>query len=192
MPSSAVYCQCHSFLCLIPMPETSLSLQTFIFKHIQAISLFLSISAIIISLFWIWKPGVSWKAIIVLFLTWQFLFVVHSVFLSNLFPPKLFFLLTALLILFLVSVRFSFLRWPTKDFFLIGLTLCLFLEYKYILSFCLFIHSNYFFLAISGMSVLAFSGFSGCYFESSQGHLLIALTLQLTGYGCWKFNLLPP
>lgn len=146
MPSSAVYCQCHSFLCLIPMPETSLSLQTFIFKYIQAISLILSISAIIISLFWIWKPGVSWKAIIVLFLTWQFLFVVHSVFLSNLFPPKLFFLLTALLILFLVSVSFSFLRWPTKDFFLIGLTLCLFLVYKYILSFCLFIHSNYFFL----------------------------------------------
>lgn len=77
-------------------------------------------------------------------------------------------------------------------FFLIGLTLCLFLEYKDIFSFCLFIHCNYFFLAISGTSVLAFSEFSGCYFESSQGQLLLALTLQLTGYGRWKFNLLSP
>jgi len=71
-----------------------------------------------------------------------------------------------------------------KGFYLIGLILCLFLVYKDILSFCLFMHSNYFFLAISGMSVLAFSDFSGSYFESSQGQLLLALTLQLTGYGC--------
>lgn len=63
----------------------------------------------------------------------------------KLVSSQTFFLLTALLIL-LVPVSFSFLRWPTKDFFLIGLILCLFLEYKDILSFCLFIHSNYFFL----------------------------------------------
>lgn len=85
-----MYRQCHLFLCPIPMPETSLSLQIFIFKHIQAICLFLSISAIVISLFWILKPGSSCKAIIALFLNWQLLSVVHSVFLSNLFPPKLF------------------------------------------------------------------------------------------------------
>lgn len=36
------------------------------------------------------KPGRSCKAIIALFLIWQLLSVVHSVFLSNLFPPKLF------------------------------------------------------------------------------------------------------
>lgn len=137
-------------------------------------------------IFWALKPGSSSRAIIALFLTWQFLFVVHTVFLSNFFPPYCIFYFTDDCELVLSKVTY---KW---FFFLIGLTLCLFMVYKDILSFCLFIHSNYFFLAISGMSVLAFSDFSGCYFESSQGQLLLALALQLTGYGCWKFNLLSP
>lgn len=187
-----MYCQCHLFLCLIPVPETSLSLQIFIFKQIQAICLFLSISAIVISLFWMLKPGSSCKAIIALFLTWQLLFVVHSIFLSNLFPPKFFPSCWTSYFIFVVCELFLSKVTYKGFFFLIGLTLCLFPEYKDILSFCLYIRSNYFFLAISGMSVLAFSDFSGCYFESSQGHLLLALPLQLTGYGCCKFNLLSP
>lgn len=102
----------------------------------------------------------------------------------KLVSSQTFFLLTALT--YFIGACELFLSKMTYKgfFFLIGLILCPFLEYKDILSFCLFLHSNYFFLAISGMSVLAFSDFSGCYFESSQGQLLLALALQLTGYGC--------
>lgn len=142
------------------------------------------------SLFWMLNAEAQVKQ-------WQLCFYLgHFGSYFMLFSFQTFFLLPALFI-FRMTVGCFFQRWLTKDaffsiFFLIGLTLCLFLEYKDIFSFCLFIHCNYFFLAISGTSVLAFSEFSGCYFESSQGQLLLALTLQLTGYGRWKFNLLSP
>lgn len=83
-------------------------------------------------LFWILKPGSSCKSIIALFLTWQFLFVVHTVFLSNFFPPYWFFYFTDDCVLLLSKVTykgflFFFFNWtftlslsgaPSYSFFL--------------------------------------------------------------------------